>query len=426
MQTTADSSVPRDPQAHAAPRVHRISASVSVGIDALRISLAMVVVVGHYSQRYFQERLPDLTNVAIGAVGGFFVLSGFTISVLSESTRKFTAQRYFAERLSRLWSVALPALLLTVACDAAARLIAPSYYEANWAIDASTPVLRLFVNSLFLSQLWGADFSPLSNSPFWSLSYEMGFYVLYGVWCAFGPRVRPAAVLGVALLLGPNIVFMLPFWLLGVLVHRAYLRMSLRLCGLTCVATALGGACLGGAALLLHVQPRTGLGWVASAIRGYFGFFGVSNARVRPLLVVSGVGFAFLFLFLITLAKANETYHFAALEPYVSRARKLGELTFPLYLFHFPLLVLASATDLYDRRSLAHGLLLLTALCVLIWMLTPVTVWCKRVLRAQLGRWLPDRLEEPARLLLQASACQPAAPTEAGGMEQVTADKDRS
>src|SRR6478609_5001320 len=89
----------------------------SLVLDIARFVLALSVALGHWTQGYFQETWPDLTNGAIAAVGGFFVLSGYTIRLLTPAEQSFSGVNFFVERLSRLWSVALPALLLTVVLD---------------------------------------------------------------------------------------------------------------------------------------------------------------------------------------------------------------------------------------------------------------------------------------------------------------------
>lgn len=51
----------------------------------------------------------------------------------------------------------------------------------------------------------------------------------------------------------------------------------------------------------------------------------------------------------------------------------LGDLTFPLYLIHFPLLVLARASKVYDPASSVQKALLVLALLVLAHALTKLT-----------------------------------------------------
>ena len=200
----------------------------SLVLDMTRFTLAISVAVGHWTQGYFQETWPDLTNLAIAAVGGFFVLSGYTIRLLTPAEQSFSAASFFVERLSRLWSVALPALLLTIVLDLTSFSVGRQYYMQSWGTFTTHPFFRIAVNVGFISQCWGWDIKPFSNSPFWSLSYEAGFYLLYGLFRGLQDWRRWAALFAVALVLGPNILLMLLVWLSGVALYDLTDRVSRR------------------------------------------------------------------------------------------------------------------------------------------------------------------------------------------------------
>lgn len=70
----------------------------------------------------------------------------------------------------------------------------------------------------------------------------------------------------------------------------------------------------------------------------------------------------------------------------VRTARWLGNLTFPIYLFHFPIFVLLGSIGFYDRSSVWQSIALFSAVCAVIALLTPLTDWLKVRLRFGMDR----------------------------------------
>jgi peptidoglycan/LPS O-acetylase OafA/YrhL len=80
---------------------------------------------------------------------------------------------------------------------------------------------------LFLGEFWAVSEPPPMLAPYWSLGYEVWYYVLFGV--AFylrGPR-RVLVVLALLLLVGPKLWLLLPVWLAGVAAYRWQARQQL-------------------------------------------------------------------------------------------------------------------------------------------------------------------------------------------------------
>jgi peptidoglycan/LPS O-acetylase OafA/YrhL len=372
---------------------------VSVSLDVIRVSLALVVVATHLTLPVFQSGWPKLVMLGVAAVGGFFVLSGFTISLLTDHSRAFDPRRYASDRLSRLWSVALPALALTVVCDLISSHVNPGFYDANIGDSADHPAARILVNALFLSQVWGQDYSPLSNNPFWSLGYEFGFYAIYGAWLAFPRRWRALACLAIIAAFGPNVALLMLMWLVGVGIHVAYVRFSPKQALVASIAAVVVLAVVGAAALVLRDSAGTVVTLVQRGLRAYFGFFGVSSARVESKIIFSGLAFGGFFFCVICAAKANDAYRFVSMDRFVNGARRIGEFTFPLYLFHFPLYILAAASGVYVRTSTPQKAALFCVVCCVIFVLTPVTEIAKLQIRARMNALLglaPPRAREVA------------------------------
>jgi peptidoglycan/LPS O-acetylase OafA/YrhL len=219
-------------------------------LDLVRGLSAVLVLVAHVRAFLFQD-FGDLaqpgwvekvfyfgTSIHHQAVMVFFVLSGFFVggAVCAQIERDaFSARRYAVARLSRLWTVLIPALLLTLLCDGIGRTMAPAAYEGSLrAAFMSGPTLdvpAVLSVSAFLGNLGFLQTIQLpvfgSNGPLWSLANEFWYYVLFPLLAlaAAGVRKSPAravACAGLALLIAwllPRImVFQGGIWLLGVLV----------------------------------------------------------------------------------------------------------------------------------------------------------------------------------------------------------------
>jgi peptidoglycan/LPS O-acetylase OafA/YrhL len=364
----------------------------SLVLDVTRLVLALAVAFAHWTQGYFQDTWPDLTNAAVVAVGGFFVLSGYTIRLLTPAGQDFSGPNFFVERLSRLWSVALPALLLTILLDLAAYWVQRDYYIGNWGQFATYPFFRIAINVAFLSQCWGWDIKPFSNSPFWSLSYEAGFYLLYGLYRLLRGWRRTASIVLVSLLLGPNVLLMLLVWLSGVVLYDLTARaprdggslwrsLALAIAALVAVLWfAFGPA----PALSRELTERIGAAFTSardalalpSPLR-------IDPRRIDGFLIVGALGFWLLFAAFLPLCRELDQ-RVRIPKPVVRVGRAAGNCTFPLYLLHFPMYVLMGAIGFYDRDSALQKLLVFALVCAAIVATTPLFDVCKFGLRHSL------------------------------------------
>jgi peptidoglycan/LPS O-acetylase OafA/YrhL len=316
------------------------------------------------------------------AVGGFFVLSGYTIRSFSPPSPVFDLQRFFVDRASRLLSVSLPALALTLVLDAYASSVAPQWYAANWGSDASHPVLRLLANGMLFSQSWGTDIVPFSNSPFWSLSYEAGFYTIWAALAVARTRRYSFALpLGVALLFGPNIIAMMMLWLVGVAIYDLFARPLSRR---TLIFLAVGSVC---AALLLAACYLPFKPALQASIEWLFDLVGGNRRRIGASLVFGAVMFCFFMVGLLAILRLYEARLHTS-RRVVLAARRAGEATFPLYLIHFPLLVAASVAHLYNPHSSLQKVLLLASLVLAAFVTAPIGARVKTLLRALFNRAL--------------------------------------
>ncbi len=191
--------------------------ATSLFLDVLRLTAALVVFAAHTAHYWNPGMLWAMQAWAHDAVVIFFVLSGYVIAYTTDKSER-DARGYTVARLSRLYSVVAPALLLTAALWLAGRELDPELY-ANY--ERSHPWLRFAATGVFFNAVWMMELSPPANTPFWSLGYEAWYYLFFGLAIFIRrPAVKWSVLAFAALLAGPNILLLLPVWLIGVAAYR--------------------------------------------------------------------------------------------------------------------------------------------------------------------------------------------------------------
>lgn len=184
--------------------------STSTYLDLIRFSAAMIVVFHHLGGQKFTGGLGwQFIPFGAPAVDVFFVLSGYVITYAALE-REIKLNKFLVNRFARIYSVAAPALIITLLIDTAS-------YWLNYSPSVS--IFHYVLSGLFLNQIWFINVLPGSNGPFWSLSYEIWYYVIFA--CATFASGRLRYVLtGLAMVIaGPRIVAMMPLWIMGVIAY---------------------------------------------------------------------------------------------------------------------------------------------------------------------------------------------------------------
>jgi peptidoglycan/LPS O-acetylase OafA/YrhL len=208
-------------------------------LDLVRGVSALLVMLGHLRGFLFVdfgelERVGYLTKMFYFATGlghqavmVFFVLSGYFVggSVLSGLARgSFTWRGYAASRLTRLWMVLIPALLLTWGIDLLGNHWNPGVYAGGLhASFMSGPMperpavwdpVTLLGNLFFVQTVAVPVFG--SNGPLWSLANEFWYYLMFPLGCCgLQALLTKRFGLGTGMLAG---VAFLGWWLPGGLV----------------------------------------------------------------------------------------------------------------------------------------------------------------------------------------------------------------
>ncbi len=365
----------------------RFSTASSIYLDVIRFAAAVGIAVAHLTQPFFSEGWPLLVDKAKAGLVALFLLSGMVIRYVTV-VRKGEGKDFVVDRVSRVYSVVLPALLFTVIASYLARAANSGFYNAHWGADMNRPVLRIFLNLIFFAQSWNWTWAPLSNEPFWTLSYEVFYYAMYGVLLYLSGVKRWVWFLLLCVLAGQHIMLLLPLWLFGCLLHDLYQRLR-----------------------VMKTPIPVHLGFLAVAIAGYFGL----PVLVRGLITAKNVvtrfflahhhqpinlhwayiyyaiglplGFVLLWsMLLLDRLKVNDKTSL------VRSIRILSEATFPIYLIHFPLYVLIACLYSYDRHNSWFKLgMLLLVLVISISLAKPTNHFKNHLRDVMHKRFMPDR-----------------------------------
>jgi peptidoglycan/LPS O-acetylase OafA/YrhL len=331
--------------------------SFSIYLDIVRFTAALLVFLFHANDPEFHATFLDpVGRFGRDAVIAFFVLSGFVIAMVANN-KENTLEVYLISRFARLYSVVIAALLLTVVADAIGQAIDPSVYESGH-YQGSQPWIR-FTTTLFLvheAGLW--SWHPFSNAPFWSISYEFSYYLIFAAFFYLRGYRRLAWGTAMLLLAGPKILLLLPVWMLGVGMYYLGNRIQIGnvIAGLLFVVPVI-------IYLVFHVDIAYQFALLTSAL------FDVDTLGRLSYSIRFLHDYVIGILFTLHLAGALFlTRNIAFVIPVaVERPiRYLAGMTFSLYLFHFPLLMLGTA--LFN-----NGIVIVLMALLVVALLAPIT-----------------------------------------------------
>lgn len=209
---------------------------LSLYLDALRFLAAVLVVIAHYGQHQLFIPSGNMYDFGREAVIIFFVLSGFVIAHTT-AARKASLKDYTAARCARMYVTVVPVLglaylLAVIMSQLPGPPIAGTYQLAK---------LHIYVplHLLFMGELWSLAEVPPFLVPYWSLSYEVWYYVLFGVWFYLRGVARAVLTGVILLIMGPKLLLLLPVWLAGVWCyrHQECLRLTPLQARIGCMAT---------------------------------------------------------------------------------------------------------------------------------------------------------------------------------------------
>ncbi|MFN4266237.1 MAG: acyltransferase family protein [Aquabacterium sp.] len=353
--------------------------SLSIYLDAVRLAAAAFVLFGHafnFTGGYFR----GLAGHGAASVAIFFVLSGFVIAFVTDKKER-SGRSYAISRASRMYSVALGALAITVCADWLGYRMDPtpylgyqlghdgsahlntSYFNPDWTwLD----LLRMVT---FTNELWQSHIQVGSNEPYWSLGFEVWYYIIFGVYmfAPGGPKARLALAGLAALIAGPKICLYLPLWLLGVACYR-FLRDSERRLSTTPTAWAALAFCATG---VLYLLARK---YSAPLTQSMFLPVGWDQRTAMTVLHFHFIGLLFCVNLISFVVLANRlTWISVAAQRAKRKIQWLAGATFTLYLAHQPLLLMSLAINPLERGTTEWAYTSMAATIVAVFALAEVT-----------------------------------------------------
>lgn len=350
----------------------------SVYLDLLRVGAAYFVLLFHMMNHqmgpeWLLRLIPDHGHDAVIL---FFVLSGYVIAAATERKKMRGAREYFLDRASRVYSVALPALMLSALLGMFFQPLLKPLAPYSSGELAATTVINLF----FLGQSWSLKALVFFNQPYWSLCYEVMYYIGFGVFTFATGRARWLGLLFVALISGPKVLLLLPCWLLGVLAYTQRNRLPLKARLAFVVAFVMP-------AVVLYTLHRLGFGsFVRSYTNSLWSDWGVELERSNdfPIDYITAI------LVAINLYGARYV-NIIFLRRWKAGVAEAASFSFTLYLIHFPLIFLA--INVFgahaDIKSFLIGAVGIPLVCYL---LSKITEQKRLTLRNLMNRGLSRKL----------------------------------
>jgi peptidoglycan/LPS O-acetylase OafA/YrhL len=170
------------------------------GLDALRALAALTVVLVHWSFFFDNAGLSPESHIALlpfkGVLGViyaygylavdlFFGISGFVFFWLyaaDVAERRTSAAEFTIRRLSRLYPLHFVTLMVVAAGQWKLLQMTGKYLEYQW-----NDMYHLFLN-LFMASSWGFEKDMSFNGPAWSVSVEIALYAAFFLFCRWLPK----------------------------------------------------------------------------------------------------------------------------------------------------------------------------------------------------------------------------------------------
>ena len=307
--------------------------SYSLLFDVLRFIAAILVFIHHSEQILDAEYLSAFASFGHDAVVFFFILSGFVIGYVVHEREK-TLYLYTISRLVRIYSVAFPSLLIVLFLFILGSYLFPDYYyqynDVNWAYT-------FFYSLFFMNQSNFINLGVPTNGPYWSICYEVWYYILFGIAFYLSGWRRGVLLVSAIFVAGIKVLVLFPIWVFGFYFYIFHKKiLSNNILGYTFIALSIiiysvlrfynfdDYVYTLSAELLFgnEVVANSALGYSKRFLPDYF-------IAILVLMFISG-------LFMVS------NVYFSYLLKYEGIIRKASSHSFSIYLLHYPLLIFLS------------------------------------------------------------------------------------
>ncbi len=319
-------------------------------LDGLRGIAALIVVAFHLMEAHATSHYNQLINHGYLAVDFFFLLSGFVIGyAYDDRWNKLTIGAFFKRRLIRLQPMVIAGMVTGAALY---------YFQQSglWPRIAQTPPLKVLWVMLLgcimiplpkQADLRGWDETYPLDGPAWSLFFEYLVNVLYAVLL----RRLPAAVLGVLTALAACLLVQVACTQGDVVGGWSLDAKQLHIGFARVLFPFLAGLLLFRLGKRLNV--KNAFLWSSLLLAAILCFPRVGNAQSNWLNgLYESVCILVLFPVVILMAVSSGTA-----SAFTGKACKfLGDLSYPLYITHYPLIYTYTAWVYNHKVSVGKGL----------------------------------------------------------------------
>jgi peptidoglycan/LPS O-acetylase OafA/YrhL len=332
----------------------RMTPQLSIYLDLCRFIAALVVVFAHLI--HFGIATGEWTKWmpynGRDAVILFFLLSGYVISYTCEQ-KKDTLEKYIVSRATRVFSVAIPVILLTVIVD----LIGIQYNPENYTGLYQYEKLYIYIpfHLSFLGEIWTISEQPFTVPPYWSLGYEVWYYVLFATLYFYTGIKRVVIFSLVFLFVGYKLWLLFPLWLAGVWLYHNHARWPLN--KLTANILFYGSLC----AYILYKQAGLDQ-YLVTLGQTIWPFEQLSLGSAKKYLS-DYVVCLFVFIHLYSAKYVDLSWVVKAKKPIVL----LASYTFTLYLVHAPVMITIEHNWKLNTDSVYTTLFILILVAFVTW-----------------------------------------------------------
>lgn len=348
-------------------------------LDGLRGIAALVVVIYHLAQ---VRLLPNLFPHGYLAVDFFFILSGFVVARAYEPRlrTKMSIRQFLVARGARLMPLSVLGALIGLAVLLAKWTWYPHKVDQLWQIVASGVLNVLLLPTPFGGAASHGELFP-GNGPLWSLFFEV---VANVAWATLLVRLTTRATLGFAVLGGVG------FAVAAANLGHANFGWNVETAWFGLLRVAVGFAI---GSVIHRILPA------GRRIGGKLTTGALALALVSTLaLPVSSSGYDIACILVVFPALVTVSARAVITQPagqHVCAA--LGDLSYPLYVLHFPILLVASAVAHVFGGDVSPVLFAGAALLTSIVSAWFAFSWYDEPVRAKLGALLRGETRRFAR-----------------------------
>ena len=331
--------------------------------DVLRLALAVFVMLVHARILSGSPALDFLTAHlnTHAAVLAFFVVSGYLITMSCKNSRSLG---HFVEKRARRL---LPAYVTVVTLAAAAGALLTEHSLVDYL--TSSGLYRYLAANLTFLQFLGPSlpgvfvhnpYMPAVNGALWSIRSEVLCYCAVPLLCAIEFRIGRAK----ACLLALGVCLLVEFVMESLITRpgaAGAVPVSVETLSLFKLTIADCGLCFALGSVAYFFREKFAIGW-----------FSVIGAACLVLLTISIPISGWLAAPCYSLLLAGSVLFFALRFPYLGNWGRYGDISYGVYIYHFPVIQAFVSTGIYSRDpflGLGVSIAVTVTLAVLSWLL---------------------------------------------------------